>query len=75
MTPEKCKQLYNDNPDFRQYVDNFFRSKAIKMDDGAFRLKIIQNVGESYLVKPKGSSGVQEVAREYQKNDRTNNPV
>lgn len=48
MTPEQTKQLYDTNSDFRQYVDNFCRSKKIIQDEGIFRFKMIQNVAEYY---------------------------
>lgn len=51
MTAEECKAYYEQNKDFRAYVDGFVRNKKIIMDDGIFAFKMIQNTAEYYKAK------------------------
>ena len=48
MTAEECKAYYEQNKDFKAYVDGFVCNKKIIMDDGIFAFKMIQNIAEFY---------------------------
>ena len=51
MNAEECKQYYEQNEAFKEYVDGFCRNKKIIRDDGIFALRMIQIVAENYKQK------------------------
>ena len=47
METEKYENMYIENKDFKEYVDNYMRNKNIDLKD-VLRLKHIQLVGDVY---------------------------
>lgn len=53
----EMKELYNQNEDFKDYVDAYCKKHEISKDE-AFSHKIVVNVGEYYSEKSKLKVGV-----------------
>ena len=53
----EMKELYNQNEDFKDYVDAYCKKHEISKDE-AFSHKIVVNVGEYYSEKSKSKVGV-----------------
>ena len=51
MTAEECKAYYEQNEDFKRYVDRCVENDWKIGKDGIFDLKIVQNVAEYYKAK------------------------
>ena len=53
MKNEWIYDFYKENPDFREYVDKFCKSKGLGIFE-AFEMEIIKNVALSYKNRLKG---------------------
>ena len=53
MTYAELKQYYNENPDFKRYVDEFCKARGISLEV-ALTLKMVENVALHYQGRLKG---------------------
>ena len=55
MSNEDIRQFYNNDPDFKRYVDECRKMDRRSVEE-ELKLKIIRNVDEVYREKSKGAS-------------------